>query len=224
MTVHFAVQAHPFRAELAQEIAAEMGGVVVFDPEPEGVPRSAWRCYRAVVEHGIERARTRGITHLVVVQDDVTLCTNFAEAVRRAVAARPDRLIALFVAGQPRTHVQAVWNAATRDLPWARLTNDKWFPVVAAVWPVALLQPLLDFVDAQTWPPNFRADDEIVGRFMRSYEIDALATVPSLVQHEDMIPSMLGKRARNGEDPTRVACCFVGDCDPLTIDWTPGPT
>jgi hypothetical protein len=47
-----------------------------------------------------------------------------------------------------------------------------------------------------------------------------VATVPSLVDHPDTTPSLLGKRARGGVDRSRVASCWVGtECDPLTIDW-----
>lgn len=217
------IQAHPARAEMAERLAVECGGaVVIYDPDPDTAPRSAWRCYRAVLDYAVTRAAH--ITHVCVLQDDVTLCRNFTAAMNAAVAARPDRLIALFVAGQPHDHVQAVWAAAERDEPWARLPNDRWFPVVAAVWPIELVPALITYVEGQTWPANFKADDEIVGRFLRSAKLDALATVPSLVQHEDMVPSLLGKRSRGGNDPSRVACCWVGDCDPLTIDWTTGPT
>lgn len=95
-------------------------------------------------------------------------------------------------------------------------------PVVALAWPAALIRPALDYVDAQDWPPAFRSDDEIAGRCLRHLRAEAYATVPSLVQHEDVLPSLIGRKAAAGADPARVAYCFASaDCDVATIDWTP---
>lgn len=217
--LHLTIQAHPSRTEMAVSLADDIGASITWDPDPDGFP-SAWRTYR----HALE-SRPTGITNLGIIQDDATPCRGFTKAVSRAVRARPDRLIALFVSGQARDHAAELWAAGKRGDDWALLRSDRWFPAVATVWPVTLIEPFLAFVDEQNWPVQFRADDEIIGRFLRHARIDALATVPSLVQHDDMVPSLLGKRARYGDDPGRMVSCGVpDDCDPALIDWKQGPT
>jgi hypothetical protein len=213
-----AIQTHPKRADLAAALAASAGGPVdlAVDPEPTGVP-SPWRTYR----HALETTPAWA-THRLVVQDDVTACSGFLPAVAAAVAAQPSRLLAFFVGGRPREAARAVWEASEHGLPWAELQNHHWCPAVCLCWPVPLIEPLLAYVDAQNWPAAFRADDEIIGRFCRVSGERPLASAPSLVQHEDVVPSLIGTRAHGGADLGRVAACWIGDCDPAGIDWNAG--
>lgn len=206
---------------MASGLAALVGGAVVLDPDPDG-QRGPWRTYRHVLETTPPDA-----THRMVIQDDAEPCDGFVDAMTAAVEAQPDRLVAFFVGGRPSEHARAVMNACSRDLAWAQLDYMRWCPVVATCWPAAMIEPFLGFVDQQRWPNRFQADDEIVGRWLRTIRERPLATVPSLVQHRDLVPSLKnGRRAQGGQDPGRVAACFVGDCDdcdPAAIDWSAGP-
>lgn len=167
-----------------------------------------------------------GATHRVQIQDDTTPCPYFAEAVGNLVRAWPDRLLVLFIGGNPPHHAQAVLKACRDDRAVVDLVPAYWLPVVATSWPVEMTRDLLAFVDAQRWPERFCADDEICGRFIKERRITALACVPSLVQHEDVIPSLAGRRTAGGADLGRVAACWIGDCDDCTdartIDWSRG--
>lgn len=214
MKLHLTIQAHPSRAAMATNLAAEVGASITWDPDPDGFP-SAWRTYR----HALE-SRPAGITNLAVIQDDATPCRGFRQAVPRAVRARQDRIIALFVSGSARDHAAALWAAGKRGDDWALLRSDRWFPAVATVWPVALIDPFLSFVDDQNWPVQFRADDEIIGRCMTQIGHRGVMTVPSLIEHPDRVESITGKHRppRSGKDGARVAACFI-DGDPLDIDW-----
>ncbi len=227
MNVSFAVQAHPSRALMAEQLASRIGGEVVWDPDPEGAP-STFRTFRHLME------TTPGpATHRVQVQDDAEVCPYFHETVLRAVAARPDRLLLLFVSGNPHFQAQAVMDACRRDEPWAELQFAYWCPLVATVWPCRLICGLLDYVDAQRGPAvgstrswwETGADDEIVGRFIRDTNEPPLATVPSLVEHPDEVPSVMNPR-RGLAPHGRRAACYIGACDdctdPRTIDWAPG--
>jgi hypothetical protein len=215
-----AIQAHPARADLAAGLAAKLAAacpVTVWDPDPGGDP-SAWRTYRAALE------RTPvGVSHRLVVQEDAEPCPGFVAAVGRAVRARPDRLLCFFHGGQPRENVRRIFAAARRGEAWAVLDPARWVPTVALFWPAGLVTEALAYVDAQSWPGRFRADDEIVGRFVRALDVRVLASVPSLVEHPDLVPSLLGRRAAGGRNPDRVACCWIGECDAASIDWETGP-
>jgi hypothetical protein len=214
-----AIQTHPARADLSSALAAEIPGVErVVDPDPESIP-SPWRTYR----HALERTPPDA-THRLIIQDDVELCRDFHATVIRAVAARPERMLVFFVGGHPVEHARAVYRACDQDLPWAELDGRRWCPVIATCWPVAMIDPFLRYVDVQNWPEAFRSDDEIVGRWLRVTKQRPLASVPSLVEHNDVVPSLIGRRARAGKDRSRVAACFMcPDCDPAGIDWTLGP-
>lgn len=220
MRLSIAIQTHPDRAEMSKALAAQLTDVeIVSDPDPDGTLRSPWRTYRAALERTPAWATNR-----LVLQDDVLLSRDFDSVVRKAVAARPDRLLVFFVGGHPVEHSRRVYQACDRDESWAELDHMRWCPVIATCWPVSFIEPFLAYVDRQKWPPAFRADDEIVGRWLRETKQWPLASVPSLVEHEDVVVSLIGRRNQGGRDRARVAACFIHpDCDPTTIDWSVGP-
>lgn len=219
--VSFAIQSHPHREHLAALLAGELRAEIVLDPDPDSPIRSPWRTFRHLLETTPPDA-----THRFQIQDDAIVCPYAREAIEAAVEARPDRLLVFFVAGNPHHHANAVRVACRDDLPWAVLDYAHWVPVVATCWPVDLIPPLLEYVDAQRWPEQFCADDEIVGRYVRELKHRPLASVPSLVEHRDEHQSLIGKRNAGGQDPGRVAACWIGDCadcmDAREIDWTRG--
>jgi len=224
------VQAHPARVDQAHELAERVGGQVVFDPEPNHPRKSPWRTYRACLEAAPGFASGFAVagsaTHVLVVQDDAEPCVRFIEALPLAVQARPDRVLVFHVSGNPYDHRWAVLNACSQDWAWAVLGTDRWCSAVATCWPTTLVHPFLRWVDEQPWPPSFTADDEIIGRYLRHIAHKPLASVPSLVEHPDRVPSLLGKKERGGRDPGRVAACFADNCaglDVTAIDWTAGP-
>lgn len=213
-----AVQTHPTREEMARALAARIPGAeIVLDPAPTEY-RSPWRTYR----HALERqlASNNRATHLLVIQDDTEICRNFWGGLHKVVAARPFDLISLFVGGAPYNSRDAVWAACDRDETFALLPTAQWVPAIAVVWPTPVIGPALDWAAAQRWPPRFTADDEIIGRIKTALGLQAWATVPNLVEHPDVVPSLVGKmRAMAGKNLDRVSCCFPEGLDPLTIDW-----
>lgn len=218
------VQHHPRRAELLPALLERLGddAEVVTDPDPDAATPSPWRCYRECLLRGLDLA-DQGVTHLMVVQDDAHPCERFREAAGLAVEARPLNPLCLFVPGALRQAARRVQHSAG-SRAWVPLDRHLWVPVVALVWPVPLIAPTLEWVERRNWPEAFRADDEIVGRAMQALRQQVLASAPSLVQHPDLVPSLVGRRARAGRDAGRIAACFAGpDCDPVTgIDWHTG--
>lgn len=157
-----------------------------------------------------------------MIQDDAELCRSFDLVVPRVARARPDAIVALYVGGIPRTSRDAIFSACERDQPFAILNPGSLLPTVALLWPTSVIASVLAWVDVQRWPPKFTADDEILGRAARALGIPVVATVPSLVQHPDVVPSVSGNRWRSmaGRNPNRVAACFIHpDCDPMAIEW-----
>jgi hypothetical protein len=213
--VSVAVQHHPARlAMLGPLLAALPGAHVVSDPDPLG-DRSPWRTYRAALASVPSWA-----THRVVLQDDVAVCRSFAAAAALTAAARPDDLVALWHGGLPRENLPRIDRARERGVLFAEIATRQWVPAVALLWPAALARSVIEWADRQDWKREPRADDEVLGRAVRDLAVPVLAVVPSLVEHDDVAASTLGQRARAGRDRGRVAHCWIGDGDPLALDWT----
>lgn len=219
MTTHsfdVLVQHHPKRVELLAPLLASVPRAqVVADPDPTGYP-SPWRTYRECLLQPIQT------THRVVLQDDVEVCRNFEAVIEKVIAARPLNPVALFVGGQPRTAIEAMGHACAHEETFAEYPSDTWLAAVAVLWPTDVIEKIVAWVDKQRWPVEFRADDEILGRAARAYQIPLLATVPSLVEHPDVVESVTGRnRHMRGVNTDRVAWCFADKVgiDPLELDW-----
>jgi hypothetical protein len=208
-----AIQAHPHRAYLAEPLAEQVGGTVVYDPDPDGYP-CPWRTYRAALE-----ATDDGCTHRLILQDDVSVCHGFRQAAELALRARPDEPVSFFHGGQPREHVRRIQLAHAGGASWLTLTSYRWAPALALAWPARLIRPALDWVEAQRWPVEFSADDEIIGRAFAHLGLPIHVTIPSLVQHHDLVPSIVRRHHVAGADPGRRALLYIGDGDPATISW-----
>lgn len=204
---------------MAHRLADRIGGDVVWDPDPDDGLKP-WRTFRRLLEETPTWA-----THRFQIQDDGVPCHNLRGAVERACAAQPDRLLVFFVGGHPAPNAQAVLAACRQDIPWATLSHQAFVPCVSTCWPAAMAADILAFVDRQKWPNAFAADDEIVGRFVRSERIWPIASVPSLVEHTDVGTSLIRRRQTNGLDPGRRAVCWVGDCEGCLdeMDWALEP-
>jgi len=212
---------------MAEELAAEcLAGAaqVVFDPAP-GEGASPWRTYRACLEAGL----AVGASHIFVVQDDVIVCGNLLDGVRLAVAARPEDVLCFFVPGRPAHYVAAIDAARAEGRSWAALRLGTWVPVVATLWTAAVAQGMVEWYDEQRYR-HFVADDEIAGRYLAHVGLAPLASVPSLVEHTDTVPSVMNAHRRGGDglDPGRRAHLWMGDlselgCDAAAVDWTLGP-
>lgn len=188
---------------------------MVEDPEPDGQP-NPWRCYQECL-----RRTPDWCTHRLILQDDCKPCENFPQAAQAAVEARPLLPVAFFVGGLPGDACAAIRKASKAGQRWVTLSPWSWFPAVASCWPAATVARLLAWSEeARVSPYLTRSDDAVLGKFLQQAKIWPLATVPSLVEHPDVVTSTIGRKARAGADRGRVACIPVGDRDPRTIDWT----
>lgn len=209
------IQHHPRRAHLLPYFDHAAGSVpvsVIEDPDPDGKP-SPLRCYRECVTRPAP-----GFSHLLIVQDDVRLCADFDVAVTRLLERHPDRLIALFVAGAPRRSAIEVRQADARGDAVCAMNRMDWVPTVALAWPLALAHEFsvyLKRVGQEMW-----ADDPIVGGWVSKKRLEVLATVPSLVQHPDVEPSLLpNDKSAQGRNGYRTAAVWRESWSPATSGW-----
>lgn len=184
---------------------------VVTDSDPG--PPNPWRGYQKCLSN------LPADGHVCVLQDDAIVCQNFVPALELIAAANPGMPVILFLGGQPRRTATRVRAATER---YVDLAPNDFMPVVAVLWPVAVAKEFLGWTEANQlrMPRGGRSDDAIAGRWLRFTHQRVRVAVPSLVQHPDDFPSTITKRARGGLDKGRVAVNWIGDGDPLALDWS----
>ena len=216
LSISTVVQHDPRRADLLPGLLAELppDTLVVADPGANDTLRSPWRCYRACLE-----ALPDDASHLAVIQDDAQVCLDFPEVLKRVVEARPDDALCLFVPGVGSNHLRMM-QACRRDDRWVELDQRQWLPVVCCIWPRETVGKILAFVDRKQYPPSRWGDDSVIGDFCREENVRVMATMPSLVNHPDLEPSLVGTAAMAGKNPARVASCWAGRTwVPLARNW-----
>lgn len=218
MNLQTTIQSHPSRAVLLPRLLADLPDAqVVYDPEPDNPLRSPWRCYLSC----LEAAAASGAESTLVLQDDALLCHDFLATVEKVIAARPESMIDLFIPGTDLGGRQVVLKACYAGKNWARLDRAHFVPVVALIWPRSDVEALLAYVEAKPFPQRRWCDDANVAEFCRATRREVWATVPSLVEHDDFTPSVIGAAHTNGRSPARVAACWSGreEWSPLEIVW-----
>lgn len=184
-------------------------------------PPSPWAGYQLSLRSGLD-APTKP-THVLVVQDDTVICRGFSSALERLLEIVPDRPLCLFYPGLKMNSSRAVRAAIQRRRSIFLLDRQDFMPMVAVLWPVEKAQHFLHWSSGVKIPGLRRpylADDAVAGAWMRLTRQDVYATLPSLVQHPDITPSVKAgpQSASGGADKGRVAFLFREDAS--EIDWT----
>jgi hypothetical protein len=190
VNVAYVVQHHPSRADLLPRLLPHLHeAVVVTDPDSVAGLPDPWRCYLACL-----RALPLGATHLVIVQDDALPCPDFHLRVESLLEEKPDRIVCLFVSQAPNVRV-AMLRALKNGQAWARLNPQGFTPVVCSVLPREVVEGLTEWADAL--PPNRhrRSDDFMLSQYAREKRLEVWACVPSICDHDDSVPSLIGARA-----------------------------
>jgi hypothetical protein len=94
---------------------------------------------------------------------------------------------------------------------WCEIGGGLAVPVVATAWPVDVLDAFLEDVEARRFRIT-RSDDAAVSKFVHYRNVKVRAPVPSIVEHPDGVPSLIGDRAANGTNSSRMAA-VLGDVD-----------
>lgn len=199
VSVALAVQHHPARAPLLAALLPALGDCeVVTDPEPDG-HRAPIRTYLVCL-----RSMPEWATHLLIVQDDVRPCADFRGKVLKVLFKRPDDVLALFLGGAPARSARLAQQAHRRGERWIKMHAADWAPTVATCWPRFHVERFLAYCDAH--PALIKmGDDNVVGQWKRAEAVDVWATVPSLVEHPDVEPSLIRRKASAGKNRYRIA-------------------
>jgi hypothetical protein len=193
--VSVGIQHHPARPQALARLQEQLPDAdVVSDPAPDG-ETSSYRSYR----HALEQTPSWA-THRAVIQDDAVVCVDFMAGLPRAIAAYPHRLICLCVTQHAGINAEAVRIASHRGKAWTDMSPlVPWIPAIALVWPAWMAD---DF--AHWTPPPLpialprESDATIIASYCQHRDIVPLATVPSMVEHPDDMPSLLAGELGSG--------------------------
>lgn len=209
--LHARIQHHPSRAELLPELLRKLEPFTtdVITDDPAATIRSPWRVYLRCVTEPWDG------THLLVIQDDARPAEGFAQAALSAIRAAPDRVLCLFMQGTPPPVARAVRNG--RDGTFVELQYMTWLPAVATVWPRDMADGLALWGRSLAVARRQRADDGVLWKYVKSRG-GALVTVPSIVQHDDVVPSIMVGAKRQSSDGWRSAARYMEDVTELRFD------
>lgn len=198
------------------------GREVVLDPDAAADP-NPWRGYKKC----LQIPATGNATHILVVQDDAVGCRNLEPAVERIAAVRPDTLTSLCVCGLSGRTKRVFLQAQKNRQAWISIDTRPALHCIALLWPVPLAREFLAWADEnEARLPGHRgvprADDAVIGAFIRLTRKRVWATVPSLFNHPDDQVAVAGhKKHAWGKDPGRIAISWIGpDADPLDLALT----
>ena len=159
-------------------------------------------------------------SHLLIVQDDAEPVANFAAALEQIAQCHSEAPVCLFLARLPRDASRKAEQAMKAKLRYVTLSWRSFLPIVAVLWP---RQKALEFADWAAENPTLpgqrepRSDDAMAGRWKMITRQTVYACVPSIVQHPDREPSLIGRRAQWGADKGRVAHLLAEDA--MAYDW-----
>ena len=117
--------------------------------------------------------------------------------------------MAFFVPALAPCGGERIIHAARAREDYADISGVTTTPVVALSWPVEHVEPFVEFCKRPTYARQ-RGDDRVVGDFVKLFRLKVLATVPSLVEHPDLEPSLVRGQNFEGRSAIRKAAYFVG--------------
>lgn len=204
MSVSFAIQHHPSRADLLPRILeAVPEAFVCLDPEPETnlnwpVGASAWNV-----------GMTMGATHHVVLEDDAIPCAHFREAIELAIAARPTYALSFWA------NKKQVGEALEAGASW--VFSPKFYGTVCVAMPVGWIREFLEW-GARPEYEGRPSMDWRLREFLRAINQRILLSAPCLVQHGEPSGSLLWANRGNRNRVTRHFADDLG-IDARLVNW-----
>lgn len=207
MNISIAIMAHPARKQQAELLFNQvrrypfMGAQIVYDED-----QVEWHTGKRALLAGVEH----GDWH-VVIQDDAILTPDFYENIKNAISALGQKTLISLYTGTARPMRKRVKDAVEKAKDGEWLTNKQLLWGVGIVIPTSQIEPMLEFVE----DIDLQYDNKI-GEFYCRNSLPVYYTVPSLVDHNDHLGSLIAGHGKAVNDEPRVAHKLATG----TIDWT----
>ncbi len=216
------IQAHPSREHLWPPLLEALHPLPTEISVHSSDPPSPWEGYKQALRSLLDDPSRP--THGLVIQEDTIVCKNFPRAVEEIAKAK-DEPVCLFLSWLPNAMVGDARQALIKGERYIRARPAKFIPAIAILWPLESAARFLEWAESGVrlpgHPNNVRSDDACFAEWLRRKQGSFLITCPSLVEHPDNVDSVKGRNnAAWGKDRGRVALSFIGDRDPLELDWT----
>jgi hypothetical protein len=202
------VQAHPSRKHLLPDLLAALEPLYVEVSTHESVPPDPWAGYRQALSN------LPDCSHVLVIQDDALPVPNFAQAVEQIAERQPDTPVCLFMGAYPASTAAAIRRAKMRDR-YQPLLPSSFVPLVACLWPRPVAERFLHWGRGRKLS---RADDGNASKWMRATRQPFLVAVPSIVEHNDFVPSVKGGREHVPGAESWRSALFLAE-DAAAYEW-----
>jgi len=187
VSVGISIMYHPRRRgeiEQIRQACLPLIAVPVEDPDPDGPPsaiRTAKKAWATIAS---------GVTHHLVLQDDVALAPDFASRLQTLVERFPDRPVALYTADSAAFNSFQARMAALAGQSWTNLVPWEWVPTLGLVMPRGIAADLAAFLDS--FEDAYIADDEAIRLFCAWHRLQLVAPIPHLLDHVAGEASLVG--------------------------------
>ena len=164
------IMAHPSRRDNVLTTLNQLGmdeSIVSYDDRENGGDSlyTAEKAWKQPIE--------RGITHRLVLQDDVILCNDFLKVISKIINDIPDACISLY-------------NGIPLDL-----RSDKGNPYIKVqevcgcgiILPSKYIEDCWNWINSQPEENHCPCDDEMIRRYCASHSIKIYSTIPLTIQH-----------------------------------------
>jgi len=196
MNISITVMAHPKRMEAAEALNDRLvqypfiSNTITWDEVNE-----EWHTGKRALQDGIGK----GDWH-VVIQDDALLTPNFYENIEGAINALPVKTLFSLYTGTARPLKRRVSDAVAKagDGDWLQANQLFWG--VGIVIPSDHIAPMLEFVE----PIELQYDNK-VGEFYCQNGLPVYYCIPSLVNHDDDLGTLIAGHGTDVSPEPRVA-------------------
>jgi hypothetical protein len=196
MRISVAIMAHPSRADSANWLFAKLYGMHVFSSVDViwDELNSEWDTGSRAIRYGAGR----GDWHIVI-QDDAVLSDyySFYDNLVNMITAVPTKTVISLYTGKVRPLADRVKEAVDKAPDGSFLNHYMLMWGVGILLPSDHIEPLLDFVADPKYDDT--AYDIRVGMFYHRNRLPIYYAIPSLVDHNDDLGSLIG----NGYDKER---------------------
>ena len=206
------IQAHPSRRDLLPDLLKALEPLYVEVSTHESIPPDPWLGYKQALSNLPATA-----SHVLVLQDDAQPVPGFSEVIPKIAERHFDAPVCLFFGNMPGDMARKARRLYQRspEIRYAPLQTIPFVPLVACLWPRRKVDEFLRWAGSAKLT---KADDGNVGRWARYTRQQIICTIPSIVEHNDHVPSVKGGRPTTwGKDRSRVALFLANDA--REFDW-----